>query len=82
MLRCWHVFLIFFILIQSKKRLAKDKMYVSKSSVSQFSIFEFFSKIIRKINIWTIDSLEMEMFDKILLLRTVLVSAESDSVQC
>ena len=72
----------FFYSHSKQEEACKDKMYVSKSSVSQFSIFEFFSKIIRKINIWTIDSLEMEMFDKILLLRTVLVSAESDSVQC
>ena len=36
---------------------------VTLSCVSQFWIFEKFSKIFRKINIWTLDSLETEMFE-------------------
>ena len=50
---------------------------LTPGSVSQFWIFKRFSKIFRKINIWTLDSLKMEMFEsktKFVWLCTVLIS--------
>ena len=57
----------------------------TKSNSAQYiySILDF-QKIVPKINKWTFDSLEMEIFEsqKHVWLRAVLVSVESDSLLC